>query len=315
MIVRVAPGRTLGAHRFGDARCDYCHWVRRRCDTYVVRSVDTGQLRQVGSACLELFLGVRPAGLWALQFDPTDNARTESADGAGDLRVPVRDVLAATLVVSDHGRRYVSRAAAGDRSTATADVLADALFGRGSDAEQRQWRDTVHQQASALLSTTAEVDEVLAAGRALDDGSDYAANVRALVDLEWVDPRHLGLIASLVLVAYRNRQRRAEQASWAQGYVAAVGTRIRDVPAVVTTLRVLDGLYGARTLLVLRTEDGRAIKWTASGDRGSSTLDIGSRVTVTGTVKAHDRYADVDQTVITRGVLTAAPAAKPASGP
>lgn len=45
------------SYRTVEAKCDHCHTIRRRLKTYIVRNESTGEIRQVGSTCIEDFLG------------------------------------------------------------------------------------------------------------------------------------------------------------------------------------------------------------------------------------------------------------------
>ncbi len=308
VIIRTVPGRSLdGAVVRTDRLCDHCHTQRSRKDTYVIRRGADGQLKQVGSNCIAAFLGVRPAGLWALQFDlePTISGAENLAAAAGDLRVPVRDILAHALAVSDHGRSFTTRSAVQFGGRATADDVMSVLFDQKGTGSEAAWRAEMQQLAAAIVEEQAELDAVLATGRALAGESDYARNVRALVDLEFCDLRHVALIASLVKIHYNELTRRAQKASWAPGFLAPAEDKIVGVVATVTTVKVVEGHYGPKTLIIFQTVDGHAIKWFATGSRD---VNLGETYTVAGRVKAHEVFDDVDQTVITRAKLTPTPA-------
>ncbi|EHI43407.1 hypothetical protein OPAG_06685 [Rhodococcus opacus PD630] len=65
-----APGQNLdGWSRPDTPHCDYCGKFRRRAKLYVLRHTDTGEIAQVGASCITLFLGVKVAGLWTLEYD------------------------------------------------------------------------------------------------------------------------------------------------------------------------------------------------------------------------------------------------------
>lgn len=117
MVVRTAPGQSLdGWTRPDEHWCDYCRKSRARSTSYVVRNEETGEIVQIGKSCLVPFLGVSPAGLWALQYDPEDLVPAEPSGGPGSAQLfGVRELLALAWVITDEGRRYLSRAVAADR--------------------------------------------------------------------------------------------------------------------------------------------------------------------------------------------------------
>ena len=89
-----------------------------------------------------------------------------------------------------------------------------------------------------------------------------------------------------------------------QGFVAEIGTRIKNVEATVTvamSFEVPAFNYGTqwKAMVVLTTENGKVLKTTGTGDSLYG-LEKGQKVTITGTVKAHAVYRQQDQTVLTR---------------
>lgn len=93
------------------------------------------------------------------------------------------------------------------------------------------------------------------------------------------------------------RSSKARTASFAKGHLGTVGKRQDFGAAEVVSAREIEGRYGCTTVLTLRAESGHCITWFASG---SKRLEPGTLVTVTGTVKAHGDFREVDQTVLTR---------------
>lgn len=92
-----------------------------------------------------------------------------------------------------------------------------------------------------------------------------------------------------------------------QGFVAEIGTRIKNVEATVTvamSFEVPAFNYGTewKAMVVLTTENGQVLKTTGTGSSLYS-VEKGQKVTITGTVKAHDNYKGQDQTVLNRAVI------------
>ncbi|BAH56017.1 hypothetical protein [Rhodococcus opacus] len=80
-----APGQNLdGWSRPDTPHCDYCGKFRRRAMLYVLRHTDTGEIKQVGASCITLFLGVKVAGLWTLEFDLDEHLPTLGGEEWGE---------------------------------------------------------------------------------------------------------------------------------------------------------------------------------------------------------------------------------------
>ncbi|MEW1938738.1 hypothetical protein AB0331_15375 [Dietzia maris] len=317
-IVSTAPGVDLSDWERPDAHhCDHCGLNRARTHSYVVRSEDTGELRQIGRSCLPLFLGVRPAGLWALQWDYDDLQMLTDRDMHGNAPVVVtsydpRELLALTTVLSDRGRRFVSRAAAGDGCAATADILWSILSPSSYEtSEARAWREEI--TAAAELVPAGDLDDMIATAAAMG-GSDYAQNLRVLAGQDHIPARHVALWSSLVGVYFRHERDKDRQAALPEltgGYLADEGAKIADVTGTITTLTSWDSDYGyppkTVTLLVVHTDCGHLLKWqgTVPDEVDGQRLERGQRMTIArATVKAHEQWKGTPQTRIVRAKLT-----------
>ena len=65
----------------------------------------------------------------------------------------------------------------------------------------------------------------------------------------------------------------------------------------ITGIKYIDGVYGTTSLISMRTAEGKVAKWFASGYKE---VEMGSKVTIDGTVKAQEVYNGQDQTILTR---------------
>lgn len=95
------------------------------------------------------------------------------------------------------------------------------------------------------------------------------------------------------------RKERARHAEW----VGEVGERLRDLEVEVETVKMVDGYYGPSMLVVFRDESGNALKTFGTGE-SLWDLERGDTVTLTGTVKDHDEFRELKQTVLTRVKVT-----------
>lgn len=307
VIARTVPGQSLNGHTPNvEQTCDHCHTNRSRKDTYVVRH-DDGTVRQVGSNCLAAFLGIKPAGLWALGFEleiGDDDEAERGPWGSRDYLVDVRQVIAYTLAASDNGRAFRSVASCEFGGVPTVSIVRDMLNppSRMTTA-QRAELDTLIGTGNSM--DPALVDAVLEAARTIDGDSDYAHNMRVLAASEHVDDRNLGMLASAVGAWNRAEGRKAEQAAKvpaAAGYLAPVGAKLTGVPVTVTGVHQIEGQWGWTTIIAMTaTTTGHHVKWFATG---ALRYEVGASLVITSArVKGHDQYQGTDETVITRAKL------------
>lgn len=308
MVARVVPGEAL-LERPETRRCDVCGQDRDRRDTYVIQR--DGVQMQVGSDCLTRFMGIRPAGLWLLDFEPeipedNDTSERGARERFEDQRRPSTWMLALGMaVVERHG--WVSRGMARDQEvTATADLVFEVIDDRPRTDAQRRFFDEVRARAAELETESAEV---LAAAREIEGDSDYAQNLRAVASADSVSMANAPLLLSAIAAKRRRDEQQAQeevrkQQSAASDYIGQPKEKIADHQVTVTGIRQLDGDYGPSTIVEMVDEDGNVLKWFASGVKD---FKIGAKHTVKGTIKRHEEYAGVKQTLLTRAKVEPVP--------
>ena len=340
MVVHTAPGQSLvGWDRpeGDDQTCDHCALKRDRKSLYVVRNIATGDVTQVGSTCIQAFLGVEPKGLGMLEFldalDAVVRGFSESTSTLPEV-FTVDRILAVSAAITDMGRKYVSVARANEweRPSSASLIKGHVIYGaprkanyRGPHAEADFARDLAEYQRIQARAAEVQADEALmadikAAADTLNAGSDYADNMAIIVAGESVRTRNVGILASLLAI-YARIQREAAEAKAPKpaavtGFLAPVktvsksgketATRLRNVALTLNRVHHLpEGDFGPRTILA-GTIDGHQVEWFATGDIDAEAGDVLTLSAVS--IKAHkaagsDRYTKVDTTVLTRGVI------------
>lgn len=351
MHEKAANGKVI-SHFAGDAdpqvadetmRCDYCGHNRARTKVYLVTSPSTGETKQVGSNCLELFLGVKPTGLWALDEDFDASEFDVDDDDLGalfgqDTRItPGDNVMLLTMrQIEQDGGVFLSRGRATIYDTPTADkVLGSIEHGAGG---------------APLEASSAEADELrrlYAWVEGLEGETEYERNLQAaLAPTEevggerWVATKHVPLVASAVSSFRHHEQRERERAAREelkarevamkkQEFLAPAGTKLKgmDVTATILSARLgQDYGYGAPIHVKMIDDDGHVLYWRSSSGLGDWiqtgaeedegvhwSPDAGSRVVIaSGTVK-ENRVSDYDgdwETVLTRAKLQPTPEAR-----
>lgn len=307
-IARTAPGQSLDGWRPDAQECDHCGLRRQRKATYILNGPD-GQRKQIGSNCLEPFLGVEVKGLWALGYDFEDLSDLESdpdgrdlAGSGGESAIPTRDLIALGLACSEGGAKFVSRAHADEwQKTSTMGCVSELLYGKSKNRAEACAKEEIHDRAKGYLED-GTVDAVLAAARTVETDSDYGYNLQVATGGDWVGPRHAAIAVSAISVWRRTQERASAKASIATGWIGKEKDKIAGVKATVTKVAYFDNPYdyngGVNTLVMFQTPDGHQVKWFATGRKE---FELGATGTFTGgSIKAQENYEGVDQTVVTR---------------
>lgn len=312
VITRVVPGVDvdLAAHRPRPAECDACGKRRARNNTYVLRN-EAGQTMQVGSNCIQPYMGLDVRGLAWLAGDPLaelgelaeEREQTGSGSWGGTRRYDVDAVLVATMAVEQvHG--WVSRAVAQEYGkTATSSWVRLVLDGARNDRDRADLARMVEAWDMPAAEVKAAAVREWAATQA--EGGEWAENVRTCATGTTVSSGNVGVLASAVAGYNRAQQEQAKRAEIVPAtYVGTVGKREVFTGEVVFTLPMA-GDYGTRELVLVRTDDGGLLKWIASS---VTEFKKGDRVTGKATVKAHAEYRGDKQTVIQRAAFAKLPA-------
>lgn len=300
VITRVWPGLAvepdLAAFRGTDPVCEHCHKDRDRTDTFVVRERSTGQMLQVGRTCLTAFTGIRVnIPTWVLDDDEDPFGFSGLAATGDDRRWPVIDVITTALAaVAQWGwvSRQTERESFG-RRMATAERVQTAL-GTGQGAADMAKMLAPHMaQAATLAPAVLHTAQTLAD----TDGSEYAANLATLAAETWVTPRNVALLASAVAAHNRRQEREAQAAQAAPSTWQGTLKARRDWHLTVTSVTAVEGDWGISTRFGFLDEAGNRFGWFASN---APAIDVGDVVVLTGTVKRHELYQDIQRTELTR---------------
>lgn len=315
-MLRMVPGMETpeGYERPDNHNCDHCGVRRNRVKSYLVREIETGKVMQIGSTCLELFFGIQIKGLWALECFSAEELAEFAEEGRGEGRGGYVETLfsremliALALVITNGGKGFVSRGTANPENGrfATADQVLETISFRPmprTPIEIIQMMNKRMADAKDMIANDIEaIEEVLKFAETLGY-SDYAENARVAANSEVVSYRAVGVLVSLVGVWYRAQEKEAaakvEKAERNQEFVGEPKARLRDLKLNVVSMKEFETQYGTTTLLIMTDEANHTLKWFASK---MFDFEVGAKLTLDATVKAHETYQGNNETVLTRG--------------
>lgn len=317
VIVSALGGVEIGAlGREWDGRCEHCHKPRGRSRAYVVEHAETGERRVVGKSCLRDYVGtdVPQNALWVFTVERSPLGDDEEGWGGGyrPWYEDTRYVIAASrAAIALWGWRPKSGCAEGEQSTRDYVQL---LYSVGQTRKAWQAEIDLLRAEIKLRAEQHEVeaDAILQWGADLEPRSDYEHNLKIALNADVVTNKTFGLVVS-ACAAYDKQQAvifdRAERAkaeaekNAASYHMGEVGQRFRGVTVTVErTVGLPDNGFGPSVLYVLRSEKGPVLKWiTGSAPRlNGKRIEQGDTFPADFTVKRHDTFRDVPQTVVSR---------------
>lgn len=308
MFIRTVPGQTLPeTYRRIDQKCDHCGQARRRTETFVVRH-EAGTLKQVGRQCIADFLGHQDPEKYAQMAEWLTScaAVLEDAEeggwGGGRTSVWLEDYLSfVAMVVREKG--WLSRSKARELAEKeehrqpSADRALTAMNARPTKEQPRPPRPEAEDRELAKQA----IEWLRTELAPKTDLNDYQHNLVTICTRDVVLDKGFGVAASLIptykremgFVAERKIRRENDLKSQ---HFGAVGER---AIFTLTLLKKVDieGEFGLSQLNRFVDANGNIATWFASGGSG---LEIGKTYTLKGTVKRHEDYKGIKQTLLTR---------------
>ncbi len=301
--------------RDGKPTCDHCNTRRARKDTFILRKDEDGSLIRVGRNCLADFLRGEDAAealrLWTLIHDVRRFASMSDEEGfgyggGGYLMSLFHFVACAFRCVAVKG--WISRSSVYNGGDEGAEATATtASYATGQCPQSR--RD--HEYWESLQPTDAECEDAKKAiewAKGLDGRNDYEHNLKVVCSLEYIEPKNMGLAASVTVAFHRFQEREIERAREAKrtadsAHFGTVDSRyVRKLTVTKAFNREND--YGLTVIYTLEDETGNVFKWWASGgcylEDETRPMRPGDELFFTFAIKRHGEYRDIQETTITR---------------
>tara|TARA_Y100000310_G_scaffold66977_1_gene62280 strand:+ start:1909 stop:3159 length:1251 start_codon:yes stop_codon:yes gene_type:complete len=316
-----SEGLVYGEHiedseRERQGECDYCGINRFRKHTFVVVHED-GTRKVVGSTCLKDFFGGKdPDGIVKLLnavrrlFSSLDDDEF-MFDSKGDFQSKAHNLTRALnmtwTVIRTYGWLSGSKAwNMGDPQQATSWIVKTHL-NKPTEEQQEQfsyaWNKVKDTNNYPDSDPQLVEDAIEWAKSHRDSDKDYLVNIAIIAENGYTTNRSMGMAVSILSsyereVNKRVRDEARKLVADASEHVGEVGKRQVFDDVTLTDLKYLESEWGV-TVLHKFVADGNQLVWF-----GSRELDgqpqIGDTFSIKGTVKKHDEFNTIPQTIINR---------------
>ena len=298
-FVYVMPGQTLDdSYRMAGADCEHCGYRRIRRNTYVLKHDKSGELKQVGHTCVQDFIGIDPAKVAAQAERIIQMFKSaKDAEEQGTLGVPYNqrhidlERFLAFTAQSIRQRGWISgKMAYENGGTSTANHVTTVMFNTFIRSEDLPSAADM-QRATAALEYAKTLDR---------SASDYNHNVVTMAETGYIDWKATGIAASIVRI-YDNHLARLESEKTNldlsdSDHVGELGKRINGQVKVIGKKHNV-GFYNSTMVRMVSVNGGNLLVTFAGGKFDP---DVGSKIQIRGTVKKHDVFNGVKQTIVNR---------------
>ena len=283
--------------------CEHCNTNRGRASTYLVYN-EKGEVKQIGGSCIKDFTGHQNAEAIAalaayrslfssILISDGDEGDGYSGGGGGSTYMALEGFLSEIAAVV----REFGYSKGDERTMSTVDIVLNSKLKdkpEPTPADEAQARAVI-EWAKAITDDEAQKVEYLHNIRVLARMGAFAASGKRN------QTRLAGSMIAAFLKIEDAKKKRSEDADRKPSeFMGKVGVRGTFEKMTVEAIIAREGDYGTTYIHKIRDADGNMFTWFASG----KSLEKGVVYTMKGTVKAHDEYNGVKQTILSRVIAT-----------
>jgi len=299
-IVYSMPGETLTeGQRLAGADCGHCGFRRNRKDTFILRD-EAGEFLQVGRTCLKDFFGHNPEDiLRRAQYITKVIDVIREGEACGEAYITNRRSIDLLTFLS-----YVVSSIDENGWTSGKDAFNDP--DRMSSRDQAA--NTMFMWPRTLVEDLPTADHIAKADLVLEfittldpNKSDFNFNMTQMAKLQTIDFKATGIAAAMVFCYNRSLEQEAkkkltkpQQDLSNSNYVGKEKERLQ-LDVTILSSREQEGQFGRYN--ITRMLDGAGNLFVSFGQYYAQP---GDKATVKGTVKRHQDYNGVKQTVLNR---------------
>lgn len=195
-VLRSAPGQAIPEDfRTSEATCDHCETKRYRKDTFVVWHEASNQIKRVGRACVQHFLGgLSPDDIAYMATLVREISELSQDDSEGrNTKKGIETViyLSYVVMVVENQGYYVSKAK---------ECPQDGKFSTSGQA-YNEYERALMKKSDAQHPSKSQIDQaikMLEWAKEMDVKSSFEANLKVLAQKEVLERRDYSFIASIV---------------------------------------------------------------------------------------------------------------------
>ena len=303
--------------------CDYCKTNRKRNKTYLVVNRETGEWKQLGKECLKLF--VAGIDVDAIATFESFIKEAEDISNPGDeffynrraRFVEVQRALALAQAATKMFGFVATRDNVGDRNVFSTKniVQAKLLKEMGCPSDLLNIDNTDREKINlavaklTVYSSYAEEsisNDITTLRETVTELPDepYYNNLKTVLANEYVPLDKLGLLVSAPKAISRyyelkKMQEEKEKLAAESNYLGSVGEKISVNFVSGREVACCETQFGLLHIYEFKDANGNTVVWKTSSGK-----DIPESGVITGTVKAHEEYDGIKQTVILRAKIT-----------
>ena len=281
--------------------CDHCKKDRNRKDTYLVVS-ESKEFKQLGKACLKDYTGhISPAHLAALaefidQLNNGEDSEYES-NGKFELLAPSLAFLRmACEAVVKQGAYITRKQTEITKGFATSEYAWTSLFPPKKSDKSDFIPLTETPPGESLFS---HVIDSLAELDTQKNKTSFEHNVLVACRQEMIARRDIGLVAAAIMLYEKNLIKKIDlKKNQESAWVGAVKEK-REFDVVVYKKLGFETAFGYMRMILMKDTAGNVFMWK-TGTGFSGNISVGDNIKIKGTIKKHDEYQGVKQTILTR---------------
>lgn len=278
--------------------CGHCNKDRNRKDTYLVAH-DDGTVKQVGKSCLKDYTGhISPAHLAMLAEFIDQLNRGEDSDYEPNSRFPM-EIPSGTFL------RYACEAVVVDgayitrkqteitNGLSTSDYAWMSLFPpKGTKFSPLSKTEAGEKLFDAVVNSLVELESK-------NNKSDFEHNVLMAWKKGTIERRETGILGAAIMIHEKALLKKIDlKKNMDSNWVGTVKART-EFDVVVTKRLGFETAFGYMTMILMKDQAGNILVWK-TGTGFNESVSVGDELKIKGTIKKHDEYQGIKQTILTR---------------
>lgn len=296
-IIKSIPGKQIPERFFTmDAICEHCNTLRPRKKLIVVKERNTERYLQVGTQCLNDFLGhdierfVKGLSLYD-QIDDLVNDEELVRVPAEEFYVDLNTVLNTAIAVI---RRFGWISSQQSRETgqeSTASIVSSLVLPSKNVVYKQQLTDLLDFNPDDQQ----EIDQAIKWIQSQPSNTEYVHNLKIFTQEQYIPIKAINYVVSLIPTFRKAIMKYADAKQFTNEFIGNVGERITANVTVLSVKEHYGGRFQQYFYSVKFVDDQkRILRWTTNNPK----VELGKSYSIKAIVKNHETFNDIKQTII-----------------